>query len=69
MSMFQPFILGRHSCIGMNLAYAEMRVILARLLWAFDISLKNEQDRWDWGAQRIFIFWVDFAAFLFSELC
>lgn len=54
---FQPFGLGRHSCIGMKLAYAEMRLILARLLYAFDISLADAEDVWDWGSQKTFIFW------------
>ncbi|KAF2133687.1 cytochrome P450 [Dothidotthia symphoricarpi CBS 119687] len=57
MSAFRPFLVGRHSCIGMKLAYAEMRVILARLLWAFDIALEDDEDRWDWGTQKIFVFW------------
>ena len=56
-SAFQPFGIGRHSCIGQTLAYAEMRLILARLLYAFDISLADPQDVWDWGAQKTYIFW------------
>jgi hypothetical protein len=58
MSSFRPFSVGRHSCIGMKLAYAEMRLIIARLLWAFDIRLKDEADRWDWGEQDTFVLWV-----------
>jgi cytochrome P450 len=61
---WMPFATGRHSCIGMKLAYAEMRVALAKLIWTFDLALANEgglQDewsgRWDWGRQRTFIFW------------
>ncbi|KAF2185987.1 cytochrome P450 [Zopfia rhizophila CBS 207.26] len=57
MSTFQPFGLGRHSCIGMKHAYAEMRLILARLLYSFDITLADKKDRWDWGQQQTFIFW------------
>lgn len=34
----QPFSLGPRHCIGKNLAWAEMRLILARLLWSFDIT-------------------------------
>jgi hypothetical protein len=29
-----------------SLAYAEMRVILARLLWNFDLTLEEESRRW-----------------------
>lgn len=58
MPSFQPFGVGRHSCIGMNLAYAEMRLIIARLLFVFDIKLRDENDRWDWGTQNTYLFWV-----------
>ena len=56
-AIFQPFGLGRHSCIGQSLAYAEMRLILARLLFVFDIELADAADVWDWGIQNSFIFW------------
>jgi len=58
MSSFQPFGMGRHSCIGMKLAYAMMRVTVARFLFAFDIALADEKDRWDWGEQKTYILWV-----------
>jgi cytochrome P450 len=35
--IFQPFALGRHQCIGYKFAWAEMRLVLARLLWAFEL--------------------------------
>ncbi|KAJ4299382.1 hypothetical protein N0V90_004627 [Kalmusia sp. IMI 367209] len=57
LSSLQPFQMGRHNCIGMKLAYAELRLTLARLLFAFDISLADEKDRWDWGEQNTYIFW------------
>ncbi|CAO2650010.1 Nn.00g013020.m01.CDS01 [Neocucurbitaria sp. VM-36] len=57
MSSFQPFSIGRHTCIGMKVAYNEMRLTLARLLWSFDMSLKDEKDRWDWGEQKTYILW------------
>jgi cytochrome P450 len=50
--------MGRHVCIGMNLAYAELRVTVARLLFAFDMRLADEKDRWDWGKQKTHILWV-----------
>ena len=58
MASFQPFGMGRHGCIGMKLAYAMMRVTLARLLFTFDISLADKKDRWDWGEQKTYILWV-----------
>lgn len=38
---FQPFNVGPRNCIGMNLAYAEMYMILACLLWEFNVSGVN----------------------------
>ncbi|UPX20100.1 uncharacterized protein EKO05_0010345 [Ascochyta rabiei] len=57
MASFQPFSIGRHQCIGMKLAYAEMRIIVAKVLWGFDMQLANQQDRFDWGEQATYIFW------------
>ncbi|KAF4627434.1 hypothetical protein G7Y89_g10724 [Cudoniella acicularis] len=41
---FSPFSLGPRNCIGRNLAYAEMRTILARLLWNFDLELDERSE-------------------------
>lgn len=54
---FQPFSVGPRSCLGKNLAKAEMRLILARLLWRFDLELERECEDWMKG-QRIYGFWV-----------
>lgn len=53
--VFEPFLVGRHKCIGQKLAWAEMRLTIARLLYAFDI--KTEGDIRDFGEQKTFIFW------------
>jgi len=42
----QPFSVGPRNCIGRNLAYAEMRLILARILFNFDLELVNPTDNW-----------------------
>ncbi|KAL7907400.1 cytochrome P450 [Trichoderma velutinum] len=42
----QPFSFGPRNCIGKNLAYAEMRLILAKILWNFDISLHPDSKHW-----------------------
>ncbi|EFQ34350.1 cytochrome P450 [Colletotrichum graminicola M1.001] len=53
---FQPFHTGPRNCIGRNLAYAEMRLILARVLWNFDIEIAG--DSTDWASrQKIYILW------------
>ncbi|KAF5703768.1 cytochrome P450 monooxygenase [Fusarium globosum] len=43
---FQPFSHGPRNCLGRNLAYAEMRLILARLLWNFDLELQPKCKNW-----------------------
>ncbi|KAK0710478.1 cytochrome P450 [Apiosordaria backusii] len=53
---FQPFHLGPRNCLGRNLAYIEMRLILARVLWNFD--LRMDEDSADWmSKQRIYNLW------------
>lgn len=37
-SASKPFSVGFHSCLGRHLAWLEMRLILTRTLWAFDVS-------------------------------
>lgn len=53
----QPFSVGPRNCIGQNLAYAEMRVILARILWNFDIELCEESKDW-MDRLRIYALWT-----------
>ncbi|KAI1208442.1 cytochrome P450 [Annulohypoxylon truncatum] len=43
----QPFLLGPRACLGRNLAYVEMNVILAKLLWRYNMSLVNTELDWD----------------------
>ncbi|KAF7595373.1 hypothetical protein BBP40_006366 [Aspergillus hancockii] len=42
----QPFSYGPQNCLGKNLAYAEMRLIAARLFWNFDMALEAPNDNW-----------------------
>ncbi|KAI9743666.1 MAG: hypothetical protein M1818_002982 [Claussenomyces sp. TS43310] len=52
----QAFSYGPRNCIGKNLAWAEMRLILANLLWHFDVSLVDS-DR-DWlERNKIYLLW------------
>jgi cytochrome P450 len=53
--VFQPFSFGPRNCIGRNLAYMEMRLILARLIWNFEIELCKESE--GWNLQKTFILW------------
>ncbi|EIT74943.1 cytochrome P450 CYP3/CYP5/CYP6/CYP9 subfamily [Aspergillus oryzae 100-8] len=51
----QPFSLGPRDCLGKNLAHMEMRLILSKLLFNFDIHLTPESE--NWGQQKMFIVW------------
>lgn len=57
MASFNPFSVGRHQCIGLKLAYAEMRIIVARMIFAFDLTLADATDKFDWGEQETYILW------------
>ncbi|KAI5863432.1 putative cytochrome P450 [Durotheca rogersii] len=52
----QAFSVGPRNCIGRNLAYAEMRVILARLVYDFDMKLSEESTDWI-KRQKVFALW------------
>ncbi|KIA75568.1 cytochrome P450 [Aspergillus ustus] len=44
----QPFAVGPRACLGINLAWAEMRLILAKLVFAFDFSpIEGRSVRWE----------------------
>ena len=48
----QAFSIGTWSCIGRQLAYAELRVVLAQILWNFDMTLAVEGRDVDWAEQK-----------------
>lgn len=55
---FQPFSFGPRSCLGRNLARAEMSLLLARILWRFDLELVETEEGLSWlDEQRIWGFW------------
>lgn len=60
--VFQPFSFGPRNCIGMNLAKAEMHLILAKLLWHFDFARPagagdGKWDSWATG-QKVMFLWI-----------
>lgn len=52
----QPFNIGPRGCIGRNLAYAEMRIVLARVLFEFDLELMASSKSWLEGLKN-FTLW------------
>ncbi|KAG9511998.1 benzoate 4-monooxygenase cytochrome P450, partial [Aureobasidium melanogenum] len=51
----QPFSVGPRNCLGKNLAYSEMRTIMSKLLWNFDLELCTESS--SWMKQKVFFMW------------
>ncbi|KAI1363826.1 cytochrome P450 [Xylaria arbuscula] len=51
----RPFSFGPRDCIGRNLAYHEMRLIMAKVLFNFDLRLDPSCN--EWYRQRIFALW------------
>ncbi|KAH7073181.1 cytochrome P450 [Paraphoma chrysanthemicola] len=51
----QAFHVGPRNCIGKSLAYFEMRLTMARLLWQFDLELDPRSEQWK--QQRTFLLW------------
>ncbi|KAK3329980.1 isotrichodermin C-15 hydroxylase [Apodospora peruviana] len=52
----QAFSTGPRNCIGRNLAYAEMRLILARIIFEFDMRLADDSKQWI-ERQKSFVLW------------
>ncbi|KPI39335.1 Isotrichodermin C-15 hydroxylase [Cyphellophora attinorum] len=52
----RPFSIGPRNCIGQNLAYHEMRLIMARLMWEFDLELDGKSEGWTEG-MKVRVFW------------
>jgi cytochrome P450 len=53
----KPFSNGSRDCIGKNLAYAEMRTIICRILFRFDMELLPSQEKW-LEIQRAAFLWM-----------
>ncbi|CAD0088154.1 unnamed protein product, partial [Aureobasidium vineae] len=51
----QPFSLGPRNCLGKNLAYFEMRLLLTMVLFNFDLSLEEASK--GWAKQKVLILW------------
>ncbi|KAK4222261.1 hypothetical protein QBC38DRAFT_88306 [Podospora fimiseda] len=52
----QPFTVGPRNCLGQHLAWAEMRLVLAKLLWNFEFTPPSNYDkRLQWEDLRTFL--------------
>ncbi|PWY71018.1 toxin biosynthesis cytochrome P450 monooxygenase [Aspergillus heteromorphus CBS 117.55] len=52
---FNPFSYGPRGCLGKPLGWAEMRLVLAKVLWYFDLSETGPGNRWE--LQQSFVGW------------
>ncbi|KAJ6052897.1 hypothetical protein N7499_004030 [Penicillium canescens] len=52
----QPFSVGPRNCIGRNLAYVEMRLILTRIIFNFNLELAEPDI--DWQDQKCYTLWT-----------
>ncbi|KAI0534394.1 putative cytochrome P450 [Xylaria digitata] len=52
----QPFSLGPRGCIGKNFAYLEVNLILAKMLWTYDMELINKELDWE-GSSHEHVMW------------
>ncbi|KAJ0121357.1 Cytochrome PaP450-1 [Diaporthe amygdali] len=55
LQLCQPFSHGPRACLGRNLAWAEMRLIMGHLLWNFDVELSSESA--NWNSQKTWFIW------------
>ncbi|KAJ8120721.1 hypothetical protein ONZ43_g2641 [Nemania bipapillata] len=50
----QPFSVGTRNCLGMNMAWHEMRLLLAKLIFNFDMQTEVDAS---WRDQNVFVIW------------
>ncbi|MCJ1388165.1 hypothetical protein MMC18_001010 [Xylographa bjoerkii] len=57
---YEPFSVGARSCIGKKIALVEMRMIIARLVWNFDMVVPGggHDLGYKWEDQHVWTLWV-----------
>ncbi|TEA19177.1 Cytochrome P450 monooxygenase BOT4 [Colletotrichum sidae] len=53
----QPFSMGPRGCLGQNFAYMEINLILAKMLWKYDLELVNKDLDWEKESQLHVMWW------------
>lgn len=54
-AVFEPFMVGPRNCIGKTLAWVEMKMVLAKVLWNFDLELSEKMTGRDWSDQKVYL--------------
>jgi cytochrome P450 len=53
-AVLQPFFVGGRNCLGQNIAWAEMRLLVSHMLWNFDIEAVDDLK---WVSQKSYYLW------------
>ncbi|KAJ0103874.1 hypothetical protein J7T55_001244 [Diaporthe amygdali] len=53
----KPFFTGARDCIGRNLAVMELRLILAHMIYNFDMEVQRDSRHWAKDQKNLFIVW------------
>ncbi|KAK1517728.1 BCL4p [Colletotrichum costaricense] len=53
----QPFSMGPRGCLGQNFAYMEINLILAKMLWQYDLELVDKDLDWEQESQLHVMWW------------
>lgn len=54
----QPFMIGPRSCLGVNLAWLEMKLTLAKMVYSFDFEVAPETRGKDWARDcQLLLLW------------
>jgi len=51
-----PFLLGWGACLGQNMAWMELRILIAKSVFLFDFELADQEDR-SWETMKDYILW------------
>ncbi|KAF2176727.1 cytochrome P450 [Zopfia rhizophila CBS 207.26] len=54
-NVLRPFLVGARNCLGQSLAYHEIRLIIATVLFHFDLELQECSK--DWTEQKVYAIW------------
>ena len=52
---YHPFSFGPRNCLGKSLAWTEMRIMLSKLIWHFDMV--ETGPKYNWADQHTFVMW------------
>ncbi|KAI5456837.1 cytochrome P450 [Mariannaea sp. PMI_226] len=56
MKALRPFSHGARDCLGKSLAYVELRLLLTRIIFKFDMKLSNESTSWE-QKSNVYLSW------------